>query len=98
MVTGLDDAVSIHRAYEVGATDFITKPFNWLVLSQRIRHMVRESSLIQDLRRSEAKNRALLSAIPDMMFRIDSEGTILESKESKDIDLADFQHEVTRVS
>jgi PleD family two-component response regulator len=86
MVTGLDDAVSIHRAYEVGATDFITKPFNWLVLSQRIRHMVRESSLIQDLRRSEAKNRALLSAIPDMMFRIDSEGTILESKESKDID------------
>jgi diguanylate cyclase (GGDEF)-like protein/PAS domain S-box-containing protein len=95
MVTGLDDAVSIHRAYEVGATDFITKPFNWLVLSQRIRHMVRESSLIQDLRRSEAKNRALLSAIPDMMFRIDSEGTILESKESKDIDLADFQHEVT---
>ena len=95
MVTGLDDAVSIHRAYEVGATDFITKPFNWLVLSQRIRHMVRESSLVQDLRRSEAKNRALLTAIPDMMFRIDGDGTILESKESKDINLADFQHEVT---
>jgi diguanylate cyclase (GGDEF)-like protein/PAS domain S-box-containing protein len=95
MVTGLDDAVSIHRAYEVGATDFITKPFNWLVLSQRIRHMVRESGLVQDLRRSESRNRALLSAIPDMMFRIAGDGTILESKESKDIDLADFQHEVT---
>ena len=87
MVTGLDDVESIHRAYEAGATDFITKPFNWLVLSQRIRHMVRESRLVEDLQRSEAKNRALLSAIPDMMFRIDREGTILESKESKDFNL-----------
>jgi diguanylate cyclase (GGDEF)-like protein/PAS domain S-box-containing protein len=95
MVTGLDDAVSIHRAYEVGATDFITKPFNWLVLSQRIRHMIREGGLVQDLRRSEAKNRALLIAIPDMMFRIDGDGTILESRKSKDIHLADFEREVT---
>jgi diguanylate cyclase (GGDEF)-like protein/PAS domain S-box-containing protein len=83
MITGLDDVVSIHRAYEVGATDFITKPFNWLVLSQRIRHMVRESRLVKDLRRSETKNRALLSAIPDMMLRINNEGSILECKESK---------------
>jgi len=92
MVTGLDDTESIHRAYEVGATDFITKPFNRLVLSQRIRHMVRESKLVEDLRRSEAKNRALLSALPDVMFRIDKEGTILESKASKDFDP---RHQVT---
>ena len=95
MVTGLDDAESIHRAYEVGATDFITKPFNHLVLSQRIRHMVRESMLVQDLRRSESKNRALLSAMPDMMFRVDNNGTILESKKSKDILFDDLQLEVT---
>jgi len=95
MVTGLDDMESIHRAYEAGATDFITKPFNWLVLTQRIRHMVRESGLVDDLRRSEAKNRALLSAVPDAMFRIDSDGTILESKESKDFDLADPRNQVT---
>ena len=32
MVTGLDDYESIRRAYEVGATDFTTKPINWLIL------------------------------------------------------------------
>ena len=95
MVTALDDIESIHQAYEVGATDFITKPFNWLVLTQRIRHMVRESELVEDLRKSEAKNRALLSAIPDVMFRIDSDGTILESRESKDFDLIDPRNQVT---
>ncbi|MGD0228861.1 MAG: EAL domain-containing protein [Syntrophorhabdales bacterium] len=95
MVTALDDIESIHRAYEVGATDFITKPFNWLVLAQRIRHMVRESKLIDDLSRSEAKNRALLSAIPDAMFRISNDGTILESRVSKDFDLADARSQVT---
>ncbi len=87
MMTGLDDAVSIHRAYEVGATDFITKPFNFLVLSQRIRHMIRENRLVEDLRKSETRNRALLSAIPDMMFRTDSNGTILECKGSKNMDI-----------
>jgi PleD family two-component response regulator len=28
MLTGLDDMVSIDRAYDVGATDFFTKPIN----------------------------------------------------------------------
>jgi diguanylate cyclase (GGDEF)-like protein/PAS domain S-box-containing protein len=89
MVTGLDDVESIHRAYDVGATDFITKPFNWLVLCQRIRHMVRERMLLEDLQRSEEKNSAILAAIPDMMFRIDRHGIILETKSSKDFSLPD---------
>ncbi len=91
IMTGLDDRASIHRAYEVGATDFITKPFNWLVLTQRIRHMVRESKLVDELMRSEAKNQALLCAIPDVMFRIDRDGTILESKGSRGFHLGDLQ-------
>lgn len=37
MVTGLDDVKSIERAYQVGATDFITKPIQWLVLHHRVR-------------------------------------------------------------
>lgn len=95
MVTGLDDTESIHRAYDVGATDFIGKPFNWLVLTQRIRHMIRESSLVEDLTISETKNRALLSAIPDTMFRIDREGTILESRGSKDFDFVGSGNQIT---
>ena len=39
VVTGLDDAPSITRAYDAGATDFIPKPVNWLVLSHRVRYV-----------------------------------------------------------
>lgn len=37
------------------------------------------------LRRSEAKNRALLDAIPDMMFQIHRDGTYLDFKPAKDL-------------
>jgi PAS domain S-box-containing protein len=39
------------------------------------------------LRESEAKNRALLNAIPDLMFRIGKDGTYLEFKPAKGIGL-----------
>jgi PAS domain S-box-containing protein len=55
MMTGLDDVESINRAYEVGATDFITKPINWLILSYRVRYMLRASQTLTDLRSSEAR-------------------------------------------
>ncbi len=41
IMTALDDLDSINRAYEAGATDFVTKPINWVILVQRIRYMVR---------------------------------------------------------
>jgi len=87
MLTGLDDIESINRAYESGATDFITKSTNWEVLSHHVRYMVRASRAFSDLRKSEGKNRALLNAIPDFMCRINRGGIILECKESRDIQL-----------
>ena len=36
IMTALDDLDSINRAYEVGATDFIAKPINWVILAQRL--------------------------------------------------------------
>lgn len=80
MATGLDDVESIHRAYEVGATDFITKPINWSLLGHRVRYMIRSAGTYERLLRSEAKNSALLDAVPDSMIRYDREGRILEVK------------------
>jgi len=61
MVTGLDDTTSISRAYEAGATDFITKRINWTVLGYRTQYMLRASRTLAALRHSEEKNRALLA-------------------------------------
>ncbi|MFT5558074.1 MAG: CheY-like chemotaxis protein, partial [Sphingobacteriales bacterium] len=36
MATGQDDLDSVRQAYEAGATDFVTKPFNWEILAHRL--------------------------------------------------------------
>ncbi len=55
MMTGLDDVASINRAYEVGATDFITKPINWTILTHRVRYLLRASSALKSVRVNEAR-------------------------------------------
>lgn len=55
MMTGLEDVDSINRAYEVGATDFITKPLPWTVLNYRIRYMLRASRMREALSLSEVR-------------------------------------------
>ncbi|HSJ99396.1 MAG TPA: EAL domain-containing protein, partial [Myxococcota bacterium] len=55
MMTGLDDLDSIRRAYEAGATDFVTKPLNWLILSQRVRYLLRAAANLAELRSSRAR-------------------------------------------
>ena len=77
MVTGLDDIDSVNRAYSAGATDFIQKPLNWPLLGHRVRYLLRASRTFQDLRTSEAKNNALLNAMPDTLFVIRRDGTIV---------------------
>ena len=76
MVTGCDDTASIDQAYQAGATDFIVKPINWTLLTHRIRYCMRGARTIEALRFSEQKNAALLKAIPDGIFLVDSSGSI----------------------
>lgn len=77
MMTGLDDSESIDRAYEVGATDFISKPINWSLISHRIRYILRGARNLQALGVREVENRALLAAIPDSIFIVNGGGDIL---------------------
>jgi signal transduction histidine kinase len=53
IITGLDDVDSINRAYEVGATDFITKPINWALFGHRVRYVLRASQVWQQHKRLE---------------------------------------------
>ncbi|MBD2078084.1 response regulator [Phormidium sp. FACHB-592] len=45
MVTSLDDRESVDRAFECGATDFVTKPIHWAVLRQRVRRLLQHVEL-----------------------------------------------------
>ena len=53
VATSLDDVPSIARAYDAGATDFIPKPLNWLVLNHRVRYILRASRAFEELRRNQ---------------------------------------------
>lgn len=55
MITGLDDLQSITRAYNLGATDFLTKPVNFFVLPYRVQYMMRSKLTADALRSSQAK-------------------------------------------
>jgi len=55
MMTGLDDVVSIRKAYENGATDFVVKPPNWVILGHRARNMIRAAQANDEIRRTRAR-------------------------------------------
>lgn len=55
IMTALDDTESIAKAYERGATDFITKPLNPTILSHRVKYMFRSSQTLEALRKSESR-------------------------------------------
>lgn len=81
IMTGLDDHDSITRAYDAGATDFLTKPLNGLLLAHRVRYIVRSNRVMQELRAS----RASLAEARDAAL----EGTRLKSEF-----LATVSHEI----
>ena len=53
MLTGLDDLDSINKAFDAGATDFISKPISWGILGHRVRYMLRTANALEALIRSQ---------------------------------------------
>jgi diguanylate cyclase (GGDEF)-like protein len=78
MVTGNYDTESISRAYRVGATDFVNKPILWAMLPHRLGFLHRAHLNVRALQTSDQKNRALLSALPDTLVVVDSQGLVLQ--------------------
>ncbi len=52
VLTGLSDTKSIEKAYGHGATDWITKPINWTLLSHKVIYALRASTAAEAMRRS----------------------------------------------
>ncbi len=55
MTTGLDDIASIKRAFEVGASDFLSKPITLSVLGYHVEYMLKASRTELDLRSAKQK-------------------------------------------
>lgn len=82
MMTGLDCADSIHRAFEAGATDFVPKPLNTELLVHRVRYMLRASQNVRNLAESQARLEMLKVAVDSLPIGItfsDVNGVIVYS-------------------
>ncbi len=78
MVTGMDDVLSVERCYDSGATDFIAKPIHWALIGHRVRHLLRGYKTLLELRTADARNAAVLEAIPDLLFEFDIDGRYID--------------------
>jgi diguanylate cyclase (GGDEF)-like protein len=58
MLTGAEDLEAIDRAFNAGATDFITKPINWPLLTQRVRYALRSGELAREVRHNRLREAA----------------------------------------
>lgn len=74
MVTGMDDVESVETAYRSGATDFIAKPMNWAQIGHRVKYLLRGNQTLLALRDAQARNAAILNAVPDLLFEVDLDG------------------------
>jgi diguanylate cyclase len=73
VVTSVDDMQSIARAYEAGATDFIAKPVDWLVLAHRVRYVLRnQERLITAKEAAEAVNHSKAEFLANMSDEVRS--------------------------
>ena len=85
MVTGMDDTASIEAAFEAGATDFINKPITWALLGHRVRYVLRATGAAAALRGANARNAAMLDALPDTLVRIDGRNHVVEVRADPNI-------------
>ena len=96
MITGLDDDASVERAYEVGATDFITKPIKWAVLKHRVKSVV--SKVIAERKVQLLAYQDSLTSLPNRLLFADRlEQAVVRSERSRTsmalmlIDIDDFK-------
>lgn len=55
MVTSLDKLEDIEKAFEFGATDFMTKPLKWPLFTHRIRYILKANETLRELSQNRSK-------------------------------------------
>lgn len=80
MMTGLNDLETISRAYQAGATDFITKPVRWPVLPHRVAYLIQSSRTHRALKESEERHKNFFEHNKSVILVVDpADGSIADA-------------------
>jgi len=71
IITALEDRESVDRAYDVGASDYVTKPIHWAVLRQRVRRLLDQANLRQQI---EDANQQLAVVVQELRRLVSIDG------------------------
>ena len=82
MMTALDDADSIHAAYEAGASEFTSKPINWTVEAHRFRSMLRAAEAVKEVFLSKQEWERTFNSLDEIVTIMDTDLTIIQANEA----------------
>jgi diguanylate cyclase (GGDEF)-like protein len=77
MVTGHEDSDAVARAFEAGATDFVSKPVNWALLPRRLEYILRNAAAAEHIERLAYYD--TLTGLPNRQRCIDLMGASFEA-------------------
>jgi diguanylate cyclase (GGDEF)-like protein len=79
IVTGHQDSDAVRRAFEAGATDFISKPVNWALLPHRLEYILRNAAAAEHIERLAYYD--TLTELPNRRRCIDLLGSMFAAAE-----------------
>ena len=79
MITALDDEQSVNKAFESGATEYITKPVHWAVLRHRVEIILHARQSAAALQASEARFRGIFEQAAMGIALITMTGQLIQS-------------------
>ncbi len=82
MISVLDDYQSVAHAFEVGATDYMTKPLNVQILLNRLHYMLNAMRTERLISRAKKEWEATFDAVSDLIVLTDLNGCIVRCNRS----------------
>lgn len=76
IITAMQDEASVTRAYQAGASDFITKPVNPAVLSQRLKKTLEACDALKELDHRTAFSESVVNHAAEGIVTLDAGGVI----------------------